>query len=324
MRIASTLRHGPRPPGARNDPPALGRSQSGGSWGRSLWGGLLWAALSAASATAAAQAPEGVGGVAESGMGQGHASVATRSDVTISLESVPGTSGARIAVYGRAVTGAMTQLRGCYAQAIQRAPGTHGRMRLRLDMPASGRGAMTVVEDAVGEAGLLRCVSELLVGLPLDASLRPMGAVVVLDFDNTAAQGAAEVAQRQSEADAVTVSRAGPRPEASGDGNAVHFTVRGAADASDDVVIDAVRVMRSVVPGLLDCRRRAGRRGRNPEGTIPLSVTMRAGAAPTATESRGSTVADTQAGRCVATAIGRAHRRPTQGASVDVDVRFDR
>ena len=78
----------------------------------------------------------GPGGVAESGMGQGHASVATRSDVSISLESVPGTSGARIAVLGRSVTSAMSQIRACYAQAINRAPGTHGRMRLRLDMPA--------------------------------------------------------------------------------------------------------------------------------------------------------------------------------------------
>lgn len=285
-----------------------------------LLGGLVTATAHAQEGGGSGTSP---GGVAESGMGQGHASIATRSDVSISLESVPGTSGARIAVLGRSVTAAMAQIRGCYAQTIQRAPGTHGRMRLRLDMPAAGNGAVTVVEDAVAEPGLLRCVTDLLVALPLDASLRPASAVVVLDFDNTAAQGAATVAQRQAEADAVTVSRESGRPEAGGEGNAVHFTVRGAADAPDDVVIDAVRVLRTVVPGLLDCRRRASRRGRNPAGSLPFSVVLRAGAAPTATAGRGATVADPLAPRCVATAISRAHRQPTVGATVDVEVRFD-
>ncbi|MBN8615560.1 MAG: hypothetical protein J0L92_33500 [Deltaproteobacteria bacterium] len=274
--------------------------------------------------TAYGQDTPGPGGVAESGMGQGHASITTRSDVSISLESVPGTSGARIAVLGRAVTSSMTQIRACYAATINTAPGTHGRMRLRLDMPASGPGTTTVVEDAVNQAPLLRCVTALLVALPLDASLRPASAVVVLDFDNTAAQGAAEVAQRQTEADSVAISRESGRPEATGDGNAVHFTVRGAADATDEVVTDAVRVMRTVVPGLLDCRRRAGRRGQNPEGILVFSVVLRAGAAPTATAGRGHTVADTTAPRCVATAISRAHRRPTVGARLDVEIRFDR
>jgi hypothetical protein len=289
---------------------------------------LLALALLSCLVSPTARAQEGggasPGGVAESGMGQGHASITTRSDVSISLESVPGTSGARIAVLGRSVTASMAQIRACYAQTINRAPGTHGRMRLRLDMPAAGNGALTVVEDAVGEAGLLRCVSDLLVALPLDASLRPASAVVVLDFDNTAAQGAATVAQRQAEADAVTVSRESGRPEAIGDGNAVHFTVRGARDATDEVVSDAVRVMRSVVPGLLDCRRRASRRGRNPEGLLTFGVVLRPGAAPTATAGRGATVADPLAPRCVATAISRAHRHPTVGASVDIEVRFDR
>lgn len=275
-------------------------------------------------AAALAQDTPGVGGVAESGMGQGHASITTRSDVSISLESVPGTSGARIAVLGRAVTAAMPQIRACYAATINTAPATHGRMRLRLDMPARGNGTTTIVEDGVSQAPLLRCVTALLVALPLDAQLRPASAVVVLDFDNTAAQGAGEVAQRQSEADAVTISRESGRPEASGDGNAVHFTVRGAADATDEQVSDAVRVLRTAVPGLLDCRRRAGRRGQNPEGILVFSVVLRAGAAPTATAGRGHTVADTTAPRCVATAISRAHRRPTVGARVDVEVRFDR
>ena len=265
----------------------------------------------------------GPGGVSGSGMGQGHASITTRSDVTVSLESVPGTSGARIAVLGRGVTAHIADVRTCYAQTINTRPGAHGRMRLRLDVPATGATTSAVVEDAVGEAPLLACVQRVLGALTLDASLRPASAIVVLEFDNTAAQGAAEVAQRQAEADTVSISRESGRPEATGDGNMIHFTVRGAPDATDELVADAVRVMRTQVPGLLDCRRRASRRGRNPEGTLTLQVAMRPGAAPTATAG-AITVADPLAGRCVTQSISRAHRRPTVAGSVEVEIRFDR
>lgn len=269
----------------------------------------------------AAHAQEGVAG---SGMGQGQASVTTRSDVTISLESVPGTSSARIAVLGRGVTQSMPELRRCYGDAVAQRPGTRGRLRLRLDVPATGTTTSTVVEDAVGDPPLLSCVQRALGALTLEATLRPASAVVVMDFDNTAARGAAEVAARQAEADAVAVSRESGRPEAWGQGNAVRFLVRGAADASDAVVADALRVVRSQVPGLLDCRRRASRRGRSPEGDLALSLAIRPGAAPLATVGR-STVADPQAARCVATALGRAHRRPTEGpATVEVEIHFDR
>jgi hypothetical protein len=283
-----------------------------------------WLALAAVGwlgAVGVASAQEGVAG---SGMAQGQASVTTRSDVTISLESLPGTSGARIAVLGRGVTQSMPELRRCYGDAVAQRPATHGRLRLRLDVPATGATTSSVVEDAVGDAPLLGCIQRVLATLTLEPSLRPASAVVVMEFDNTAARGGAEVAARQAEADAVTVTRGGGRPEARGEGNAVRFVVRGAADASDEVVADALRVVRSQVPGLLDCRRRASRRGRDPEGDLVLTLAIRPGAAPVATAGR-STVADPEAPRCVATALGRAHRRPSEGpATLEVEIHFDR
>jgi hypothetical protein len=266
-----------------------------------------------------ARAQEGVGGVAESGMGQGHASVTTRSDVSVSLESVPGTSGPRIAALGRALTAAMPQIRACYAQAIQRVPVTQGRGRLRRDLPA---GVGTVLEDGRLETALLRCVGDRLSALPLDASLRPASAIVVLELDSTVAHGAAEVARRQAEADAVSVSRESGRPEASGEGGAVRFAVRADSEAGDELVAEATRVVRSALPGLLDCRRRAGRRGRSPAGTLTFSVVLRGETAPSAA-ARGATVADPMAPRCVATAISRAHRRPALGGAVELEVSFE-
>lgn len=264
-----------------------------------------------------------LGGVAESGMEQGEASVATRSDVTVSLESVPGTSGARVAVLGRAVSGAMTEVRACYAQALERAPTTHGLLRLRLDLPARGRGATSVLADVVQEQGLLRCVSALLEGLSLDPTMRPASVVVVLDFDNTVAQGAPEVARRQRAAEAVDVTREGDRPTARDGASGVSFEVRGAAGASDEEVADAIRVLRSALPGMLDCRRRAGRRGQSPAGVIPLTLPLRAATAPAPSVGRGATVRDPRAAACVARAIASAHRRPSTSERVEAEIQFD-
>lgn len=269
-----------------------------------------------------ARAQSSPGGVAESGMAQGQASITTRSDVTIALESVPGTSGARIAVLGRGVSARIAEVRRCYAQTIAERPSVHGRLRLRLDVPATGANTSTVVEDGVGDAPLLGCVRRVLSGVDLEASLRPASALVVLDFDNTAARGAAEVAAQQAQAEAVAVSRSSGRPEASGEGNGVRFTVRASPETSDEVVADAVRVLRSQIAGLLDCRRRAGRRGRNPAGTLSFEMVLRQGATPTVTAGP-STVADPLAPRCVVQSVARAHRRPTLEGRVDVEVRFD-
>ena len=260
--------------------------------------------------------------VAQSGMSQGHARVAARSDVTISLESVPGTSGARIAILGRGVQAFMPRVRACFADAVRLVPATHGRLRVRLDLPPEGAATAAVVENTVGESPLVACVTGVLDDLTLEPAQRPAGAIIVLDFDSTAAQGGDAVARSQAEADAVTVTREGGVPEARADVAQVHILVRGAADASDALIAEAVRVVRAQVAGLLDCRRRASRRGASPEGVVRFDMRLQP---PRVVLSRPSaTVADTRAPRCVQTAVERARRAPTESGSVQLEVRFDR
>lgn len=138
-----------------------------------------------------------------------------------------------------------------------------------------------------------------------------------------AAAGAAGAAAHAATGADVAVSRDSGRPEASGEARegALRWSVRAGASASDELVVEAYRVVASAVPGLLDCRRRASRRGRSPAGEVALTLALTAGAAAAATLGE-STVADTAAGGCVEEKIERAPHAPAAGGTVEIVVTF--
>lgn len=264
-------------------------------------------------------------GVAGSGMHDGSGSITHHAAVELSMESSPGTSAARIAELGRAVATRMTAIRACYDAVAAARPTVEGSMRVTVEL-AEGRGAASVevTEDGAHDAELLTCVRTAIRGLPAADVTRPAGGVVLLTFRNTAAVGAAGAAAHAAAGDDVAVSRASGVPEATGTARegALRWTVRGAAAVSDDLVAEAYRVVASAIPGMLDCRRRASRRGRSPVGDIAITVTLAVGAAA-AVEVGTSTVADTNAGACVEEKIERAPRTTTVGpGTVDVTVSF--
>jgi hypothetical protein len=285
--------------------------------------GFLPAALPAA-LTAALTAALGVpSGAQAQEMGQGHAHITTRSDVRLSLESVPGTSATRLQALGRAVGAGMTALRGCYGTVVEQRPAVHGRMRLRVALAERGAANVEVVEDGTSDRPLLTCVRGVIARQDIAQVERPAAAIVVLEFNNTAAAGAIETARRADEADEVAVSREGGRPSASGEAPGLRFVVRGAADARDELVAEGFRVVRSQIAGMLDCRRRASRREMNPVGAITLRMQMRRAQAPAIT-SVSSTVEDERAPICLERALERPHRRPELGpATLELEIRFE-
>jgi len=255
-------------------------------------------------------------------MGQGEARITTRSDVRMSLESVPGTSAARLSALGRAVGAGMGAIRACYGEVVEQRPAVHGTMRLRVTAPARGALDLEVVEDGPQDRPLLTCIRGVLGRQPLDGVERPASAVVVLELQNSAAAGAVETARRADEADRIEVRQEGGRPEARGEAPGLRFVVRGASGTSDELVAEGLRVVRSQIAGMLDCRRRASRRGMNPEGQVALSMRMRRGRPPELTVGT-STVHDERAPGCLERALARPHRTPEAGpASLDVEVRF--
>lgn len=255
-------------------------------------------------------------------MGQGAAHITTRSDVRLSLESVPGTSGARLAALGRALGTAMTPIRQCYHDVVAERPTVRGRIRLRVTHPERGAVQMDVVEDGPGDAPLMTCIQRALRAADLAAVERPAAAVMVLELANSAAEGAEATARRAEEADDVEVTQVEGRGVARGEGPGVAFVIRGAAGLGDEVVADGWRVVRSAMPGMLDCRRRAGRRGRSPAGVVTLSARWRAGTMPDPSVV-SSTVGDEAAGTCLQRLLRRPHRRPEAGpGELEIEITF--
>jgi hypothetical protein len=272
-------------------------------------GGALLVALTSALASTAAQTRPAVTasrgtGVAGSGMAQGTASITTRSDVTLSLDSDRGTSGTKLQAIGHAVGRKMSDIRACYAQATANDPTVTGQLHLRIAVDAGAAApSLEVRTDTLNEDALRQCVLRALRAVDLSSVERPAAALVSLEFANTAARGARAVQQARTEQTAsVTIDPTGRANASGGTGEReVGYAVSADDDATAPEVVAAVhRALGDGLAGLLDCRRRAGRRA-SPAGAITLTAEVGSSLRRTATVS--STVADPGAPRCVERAL---------------------
>lgn len=255
-------------------------------------------------------------------MGQGHAHITTRSDVRLSMESVPGTSAVRLSALGRSIGAGMSAMRTCYGEVIAARPTVVGTMRLRVSLGERGAPEIEILEDGPNDRELSTCIRGVIARQDVSEVGRPAAAIVVLEMQNTAARGAAETAARAETAAEIPIAREEGRPLARGEAPGVRFLVRGAADTADALVAEGMRVVRSQIAGMLDCRRRAGRRGMDPSGTIDLRMRMAQGRAP-AMDVVATTVRDERAPVCLERALERPQHRPESGpATLEVRVEF--
>jgi len=247
---------------------------------------------------------QGVGG---SGMGQGEASVTSRADVTMSVESGPATSSEKLGQIAGNLSGALNDIRQCYTRIAGRRPIAEGAMRVRISLPAGSRAAdVEITLDRVTDRELSQCVTRIVRAPSFRDVQRPASAFLALEFSNTATAGTRVVAARQEDIaqGAVTV---GPDGVARATGRTpsgeVQFTITGAAGTTREALVSVGRALNARLGSLLDCRRHAGRRGANPAGQIAAAWRI-AGGRRTTTPG-ASTVADPNAARCVATLLTR-------------------
>jgi hypothetical protein len=283
------------------------------------------AAFLCAIALAPAAAAQGHGGVGQSGMDQGEARIATRSDVRLSMESLPGTSGAQVSALGTRVGGRMARIRGCYEQTVAEDPTVTGTLRLRLLLEEGGEDPVVEVDrDGVGSDGLVQCVARELGAIDTARLRRPTRAVVQLEFASSAAEGAERTARRAREARQVQITiDADGNATASGgtpDGH-VRFALTGEGRESAPAVVAAHRALRRALPGLMDCRRRAGRRGHSPEGEVAVILRLREGR-PTQSRVGRSTVASDRARGCVRRVLRRIEHWAGGTGRVRARIRF--
>jgi hypothetical protein len=254
-------------------------------------------------------------------MGQGEAQISTRSDVRLGIESGPGTSGERLQAMARAVSDGLGPIRECYGRITAEDPSVVGTIKLRITLPGRGRVQVARTDDSVNNRDIQRCVDRAFARANYGDVSRPANVFVRLDFGNTAAAGAAEVARRREEGARVEVTRnAEGQFQASGGvpNNEVRFT---ATARSAEVAAAVHRALRSNIAGLLDCRRRASRRDMNPEGQIDLTLTIgRNGRGRLRTGN--STVQDTRAPTCVSRALSRVDWGRDAAGRSSVRLRF--
>ena len=270
---------------------------------------------------ALAHAQGGSGGVANSGMGQGEARISSRSDVRLSMESMPGTSGAAVGALGARVGRRMTQIRTCYTDIVEENPGVAGRVRLRVLLGRRGAPRVEVDDNGTGDRGLVRCFTRVLRGIDTSRLTRPTHAIVQLEVGNSAAAGSARVRARAEQARQVRVQIDGDGNVTSSGGTPDHrvrFRVTGNGRESTQAVVAAHRALLTALPSLMDCRRRAGRRGNSSEGEVHATMRIRSGRAPTSRVTRSTLTWDRARG-CVNRALAGIEQR-SDGASGQVRV----
>jgi hypothetical protein len=293
-------------------------------WTRHFLGVAVVVGLAGASAVAAAQ-PGGATGGQGPRIGQGEARITAQSDVRLALESERGTSSQRLEAIGRAVGGKMTEVRACYATATEADPTIQGYLRIRITVPQGrGRAAVDVTEDRANNEVLSRCILRSLRAADLTGIPGPAAAVVSLEFDNTAARGVTrmrEGSQARVE-EAVRVNAAGLAESSGGTGEGeVRFTLTAASAGDNDAVTSFHRALAGRIAGLLDCRRRAGRRGRDPAGQMEVTLRINGRRVANATAAN-STVGDANAPRCVQNALRQLPLEGTARGQVRLAITF--
>jgi hypothetical protein len=239
-------------------------------------------------------------------MDDGEARVRSRSDVQMRVASGPATNAKRLTQLAGVLGGALTPVKQCYAKELEERPTVEGDLKIELRVPERGKTQVRVTSDAVGDAPVVRCAVRALQRLDYGPAPRPSSAFIHYTFTHSAATGVHVTRKRTGRAQGAVTRNEDGVPEAgfATPRREVRFTVTGQKKDSDERVTAVHAGMRSAVPGMLDCRRRAAKRERSPEGTVDLAVQVSRTGRAQARAIR-STVASPIAKSCLTRAIGR-------------------
>jgi hypothetical protein len=246
-------------------------------------------------------------GVAESGMGQGQASIGVRSDVTLAIEGARSTPQVRLQQITDVVTDRLSELRKCYRQLAAKRPTAAGSLAVRIILETGAAPAALEIKTEAGtDPDVTGCVKRSLEPAAFRKVERPAAAVLSLEFTNSRAKGEQVMAERRQVAEQVEI-HAKPGGEAAGyearwstpDGKVAFLVSRSEREGIDT----ALRKLRDSFAAFADCRRRSEQGGRSPAGSLTLQLQL---------QSRGkarsklvtSSVAHPRAAPCVERALG--------------------
>jgi hypothetical protein len=239
--------------------------------------------------------------------------ITTRSDIKMSIEGVPGTSGAKLQALAKTLGSPLTAAKSCYGEVVKEHPEVVGTLHVELELPAEGKLLVRAPEAASGALAPMKvCVDKAFGKLDVSAVPRPAGARVALALTNSAAESVGEVRSQQQKESQVAVT-AGADGSFSSHGQSTGGEVSFEVRARDKAHVEPLHnVVRAALPGLFDCRRRASKLA-SPEGDLTFTIDARG------TISAGkSTVANERAPTCVGSVLKRAPGRPKSPAELTI------
>lgn len=261
-------------------------------------------------------------------MSTADARIGVHAAVQLAIRGTGGTPRRHLDELASQVQQQLPGLRACYRALVQDRPAAEGAYRVTVQLSAQEAPKLAIESRGGSDPALGACVQSAFDKATFGSVPRPAAAVVVVQAQNSGAAGS-RLTSRPVEDDLVVETGepsddpTGPRIQgrwSAPDGQialAVH-TVAAGEPGDTEAVTDALRALRASFASLLDCRRRAGRRGASAVGSVRIELQPH-GAAPRLASSGGSTLSD-RAQSCVMAAI---QRRPVRvHRALEATVRF--
>lgn len=234
--------------------------------------------------------------------------ITTRSDVKMSIEGVPGTSGKKLDALAKTLGTPLATVKQCYGELVKEHPEVVGTLGVELELPATGK-LQVRAPGAVRELKPMQaCVDRAFGKLDVSEVPRPAGARVSLELTNSAASSVGEVRKREEDASRVVVeeSAGGFRSRGEATQGELSFEV----EAKERATVEQVhQVVREAMPGLFDCRRRAAKTG-SPEGEVLVVLSAKG------VDVKSSTVANERAPICISGVFKRTLGKTKADATV--------
>ncbi len=235
--------------------------------------GLLVAQMARVPSSATAEVPGDF--AASVGLSGADGRVHAQTSVRLSLSSLPGAD--HVAVMSAPVQARMDAVRTCFGRAMKRDANFEGRVVLKLEAAARGKATAEVTRDETGDAKLVECLVRALGRTDLRAvNVVGAGVLVALELSNATVRMRARMDEVSETLRRVQVRQvAGGRVQTDGGtyGGEVRFELSTSAFARPTLE-RLHRELSAHVAGLLDCRRKASRRGVPAEGAMSVHVSV--------------------------------------------------
>jgi hypothetical protein len=276
-----------------------------------------------------ADAQQSRGGVARSGMEQGEAVVAVRSDISLAIRGTGGTTKINLAALGEAVRSKIPDLKACYTDVIEKSPIVVGKLQIVIDFSGKAKHPELKFPNGQNVAPALEsCIQKTLGKASLNPKNRPAAAVIILDFTNTRARGQRMLNTKKRQGEEQTL--VGVKTNSAGlleskwstsDGK-VAFIVTAETSVPKEQIASVQGVLKNYVGRFLDCRRRCSKGETSPAGDATLDLRVRR-SGEASMKIRSITIAHKRAPKCLERTFRKIEfERPTAPVRLTVIVRF--